>query len=97
MLKWGGLRIDQKLSTPPATPPSTYLYRPIYTYKYLYFHKNKSFERYLNNTVDLHLDGCILTFISAYAPTLGSSDEDKEGLYEQLSEISRKVPAAHWL
>ena len=48
-------------------------------------------------TVDLHLDGCVLTIISAYAPTLCSSNEDKDAFYEQLNEIIREVPAANKL
>ena len=48
-------------------------------------------------TVELHLDGCILTLISAYAPTLCSGDDEKERFYEQLNEIIREVPAANKL
>ena len=48
-------------------------------------------------TVDLHLDGCILTLISAYAPTLCGSDEDKEDFYDNLSSIIKNVPRTNKL
>ena len=48
-------------------------------------------------TVDLHLDGCTLTLISAYAPTLCSSDDDKEVFYDQLNGVIKEVPAANKL
>ena len=48
-------------------------------------------------TVDLHLEGCILTLISAYAPTLCSSDEDKEDFYDSLNSIVKSVPQSNKL
>ena len=48
-------------------------------------------------TVNLHLDGCTLTLISAYAPTLCSSDEDKEVFYKKLNEIIKEAPVANKL
>merc|ERR1711867_199220 len=48
-------------------------------------------------TIDLHLDGCVLTIISAYALTLCSGDEDKESFYDNLNEIIRQVPASNKL
>ena len=46
-------------------------------------------------TADLHLEGCILTVISAYAPTLPSSDEDKEEFYDKLGDIVKNVPSSN--
>merc|ERR1711867_116746 len=52
-------------------------------------------ERLMN--VDLSLDGCTLTLISAYAPTQCSSDDDKEVFYDQLNEVIKEVPTANKL
>ena len=48
-------------------------------------------------SVNLHLDGCILTLISAYAPTLCGDDEDKEDFYDNLNNIIKEVPPANKL
>ena len=41
-------------------------------------------------TVDLYLEGCILTLISAYAPTLPSSDVEKE-IFMTISTIALRM------
>ena len=61
---------------------------------------NDKYPRGVNErlmTADLQLDGCTLTVISAYAPTLCNSDEDKELFYDQLNEVIKEVPAANKL
>ena len=46
--------------------------------------------------IQLHLpiSSCHLTVISAYAPTLTSSDEDKEKLYEDIDRLIKSTPAS---
>ena len=48
-------------------------------------------------TMSLPLDDCTLSIISAYAPTLASSDESKEEFYGKLSEAIKSVPSSHKL
>ena len=36
-----------------------------------------------------------ITAISAYAPTLLASDEDKDEFYQQLSDLLSSIPAGH--
>jgi len=36
-----------------------------------------------------------ITVISAYAPTLLASDEDKDEFYQQLSDLLWNIPASH--
>ena len=36
-----------------------------------------------------------ITVISAYAPTLLASDEDKDDFYQQLSDLLSSIPAGH--
>ena len=43
-------------------------------------------------TMSLPLEGCILSLISAYAPTLPSSDESKESFYGTLSDAIKAIP-----
>ena len=48
-------------------------------------------------TMSLPLENSSLFIISAYAPTLGSSDETKEQFYSTLSDIIKDVPSSHKL
>ena len=48
-------------------------------------------------TMCLPLDKFTLSIISAYAPTLASSDETKEEFYNKLSESIKSVPSCHKL
>ena len=48
-------------------------------------------------TMCLPLQGCSLSIISAYAPTLAQSDEVKERFYGQLSDAIEAVPSSHKL
>ena len=47
--------------------------------------------------MSLPLENSSLFIISAYAPTLGSSDETKEQFYSTLSDIIKDVPSSHKL
>ena len=48
-------------------------------------------------TMSLPLVNSSLFIISAYAPTLASSDEEKEQFYSKLSDIIKDVPLSHKL
>ena len=48
-------------------------------------------------TMSLPLQNSSLFIISAYAPTLGQSDETKEQFYSTLSDIIESVPSSHKL
>ena len=48
-------------------------------------------------TMNLSLQGFSLNLISAYAPTLASSDESKESFYGALSDAIKAVPLTHKL
>ena len=48
-------------------------------------------------TMSLPTDGDTLCLVSAYAPTLGSSDETKERFYDDLSIAIKAVPHSHKL
>ena len=48
-------------------------------------------------TMSLPLQNSTLFIISAYAPTLGQSDETKEQFYTTLSDIIKDVPSSHKL
>ena len=43
------------------------------------------------------LKDSVLFIVSAYAPTLGQSDEDKERFYSTLSDTIKGVPSSHKL
>ena len=48
-------------------------------------------------TMSLPLDGCTLSIISAYAPTLAKPQEEKECFYGSLSEAIKAIPSSHKL
>ena len=48
-------------------------------------------------TMSLPLDDFTLSIVSAYAPTLASSDESKEEFYGTLTEAIKSVPLSHKL
>ena len=48
-------------------------------------------------TMSLALEGFTLNLISAYAPTLASSDESKESFYGALNDTIKAVPLTHKL
>ena len=48
-------------------------------------------------TMNFPLDGSTLSIISAYAPTLASSDEVKESFYGTLSDCIEAIPPSHKL
>ena len=48
-------------------------------------------------TMSISLDDFTLSLISAYAPTLPSSDESKESFYGALSDAIKAVPSSHKL
>ena len=45
----------------------------------------------------LPLQGCSLSIISAYAPTLAKGDEEKEIFYSLLNDAIKAVPSSHKL
>ena len=47
--------------------------------------------------MNLPLKNSVLCIISAYAPTLGHSDEDKDRFYSKLGDIINSVPSSHKL
>jgi exonuclease III len=48
-------------------------------------------------TMCLPLDSCNVTLISAYAPTLQSSQLEKESFYDTLNETIKAIPSSHKL
>ena len=46
-------------------------------------------------TMSLPLEGGALSLISAYAPTLPSSDEAKDSFYDQLDSVIKAIPSAN--
>ena len=47
--------------------------------------------------MSLSLDDCTVSMISAYAPTLGQSDENKGCFYDSLDDIIKAIPSSHKL
>jgi len=46
-------------------------------------------------SIRMHTGARYITVISAYAPTLLASDEDKNDFYKQLSDLPSSISAVH--